>query len=409
MSAISDVSFRPSGIRPAAGASALSSSEREPPTPRIWVMNGYKAGDNSQVLGLANGLDWPYEIKRLVYRPTELETNLLAPLRLWGIKVGDSSPLEPPWPDLIISAGRRNEPPCRWTQARAAEAGHRVRLVHVGRPWAAIENFDLIVTTPQYRLPDVANVLQNRTPLHRVTPERLDAAAAEWSERLDHLPRPRIAVMIGGNAGPYVFDREAAALLGRAASALARRLGGSLMISTSARTPRHAIPDLDAAIDVPAHIFHWSPDATDNPYLGYLALADQIVVTCESMSMLAEACWTLKPVHMFDLHTGAENQWSLMGDLLGQPLVRSFGRRLRRYKFQPLVYRTAMRIGPTRLTRDVRIIQRRFIDEGRAVWLGQPFPENTPRAPLDDLERAVARVRALFDPPEAKRVLGAAD
>ena len=360
-------------------------------------MNGYKAGDNAQVQGLAEGLGWSYEIKRLVYRPTELATNLLAPLRLWGIKTAESDPLAPPWPDLILSAGRRNEPPCRWTQARAAEAGKRVRLVHVGRPWAAIENFDLIVTTPQYRLPKRANILQNRTPLHRVTAAKLAEAAVVLAPRLAHLPRPLIAVMIGGNAGPYVFDREAAALLGRSASALARQLGGSLLVTTSARTPKHAISDLEAAIDVPAEVFRWRQGAADNPYLGYLALADRVIVTCESMSMLGEACSTLKPVYMFDLHTGPENQWPLLEDLLGAPLQLTFRRRLRRYRFQPVVYRTAMWTGPVRLTRDVRIIQRQMIAEGRAVWLGQPFPEGPPPPPFDDLERAVSRVRALFD------------
>ena len=58
---------------------------------------------------------------------------------------------------------------------------------------------------------------------------------------LAHLPRPYTAVMVGGNAGPYVLDPEAATLLGRAASAFARARGGSLLVSTSARTPKQAI------------------------------------------------------------------------------------------------------------------------------------------------------------------------
>jgi uncharacterized protein len=364
--------------------------------PRTWVMMGHKAGDNSQILALAEGLGWPFEIRHLVYRPTELLTNLLAPLRLLGIVRRKSSPLAPPWPDLIISAGRRNEPPCRWIQARAAAAGQRVRLVHVGRPWALIENFDLVVTTPQYRLPRRPNVLHNTTPLQRVVDQRLREAAAHWAPRLSHLPRPYTAVMIGGNAGPYVLDREAATLLGRAASAFAGRRGGSLLVSTSARTPKHTIEPLAAAIDGPADIFRWSRDAAENPYLGYLALADSIIVTCESMSMLTEACATLKPVYMFDLHTGPENRWSLLESLIGK-VATSRWRRLRRLRVQPLVFRIAFKIGPARMTRDVRIIHRQLAAQGRAVWLGETFPAGPPPPPLDDVPRAVARVKALFE------------
>jgi mitochondrial fission protein ELM1 len=361
--------------------------------PKVWLMMGRKAGDNAQIMALAESLGWPFEIKHLVFRRTELITNLLAGPTLTGVVKDQSSPLLPPWPDLMISAGRRNEPACRWVRA---QAGGDVRLVHVGRPWAPLECFDLIVTTPQYRLPESPNVLQNVTPLQRVTEARLAEAAQRWAPRLAHLPQPYVAVMIGGNAGPYVLDTEAGALLGRAASAFAKRAGGSLLISTSARTPEPALGALEAAIDVPAEIFRWRRDAADNPYLGYLALAGSVIVTCESMSMLAEACATRKPVYMFDLDTGPDAKWPLMADLLGEVQQPSWQRRLRRLKFQPLVYRIAMVTGPRRLTRDVRIIQQQLIAAGRAVWLGQRFPDGAPPPPLDDVVRAVTAVKALF-------------
>jgi hypothetical protein len=197
-----------------------------------------------------------------------------------------------------------------------------------------------------------------------------------------------------------VLDAEAGALLGRAASAHARKTGASLLVSSSARTPAPAMAALEAAIDVPAEIYRWRRDAAENPYLGYLALAQSIIVTCESMSMLAEACATRKPVYMFDLDTGPETRWPLLASLLGEPQHRSWGRRVRRLKFQPLVYRTAMVTGPRRLTRDVRIIQRALIAQGRAVWLGERFPEGAPPPPLDDVGRAAQAVRALFARPE---------
>jgi hypothetical protein len=208
--------------------------------------------------------------------------------------------------------------------------------------------------------------------------------------------------MVGGNAGPYVLDAEAATLLGRAASAFAKRCGGSLLISTSARTPKHTLAPLKAALDCPAELFRWTPDAAENPYLGFLGLADSIIVTCESMSMLTEACATLKRVYMFDLHTGPENRWGSLESLIGK-VDTSRRRRLRRLRLQPLVFRVAFRIGPTRMTRDVRIIHRRLIEEGRAVWLGETFPDGPAPPPLDDVQRAVARVKALFEPAAISR------
>jgi hypothetical protein len=54
--------------------------------------------------------------------------------------------------------------------------------------------------------------------------------------------------------------------------------------------------------------------------------------------------------------------------------------------------------GPTRWTRDIRIIQRRLVDSGRAAWLGDGQPAGAP-PPLEDVPRAVARVRSLFESP----------
>jgi hypothetical protein len=122
------------------------------------------------------------------------------------------------------------------------------------------------------------------------------------------------------------------------------------------------------------------------------------------MSMLAETCATRKPVHMFDLHTGPECQWPALEPLLGEEVRHTSWRRWsRRFKPQPLIYRAAMAVGPNRMTRDVRIIQRALIEARRAMWLGEPFPPGPPPPPLEDVARAVAHVKALFTGPEARQ------
>jgi mitochondrial fission protein ELM1 len=362
--------------------------------PRTWLMMGHKAGDNSQILALAEALGWPFEIKRLVYRRTELLTNLLAGPTLEGLVREKSSPLEPPWPELVISAGRRNEPLVRWIQ-RQAGGRHRIKLVHVGRPWALHECFDLIVTTPQYRLPRKPHILHNELPLHRVSPQRLAEAAETWRGRLAHLPRPYVSVLLGGQAGPYNFDRENGALLGFWASRMAQELGGSVLATTSARTPPKAAGAFAEQLEAPHFLYRYRRDDPDNPYFALLGLADRVIVTCDSMSMLAEACATGKPVFMFDL---------LRGPGSNRPPVprearirgRSLLERLADWHPRPTIYRIGMRIGPRRLTRDVTLIHRRQVEAGRAVWLGQPWPEDASPPPVRDLERAAERVRALF-------------
>lgn len=357
----------------------LNQKTSEEAPPKVWALLNHRAGENTQVLALAEALGWPFEIKRFTYRKGV--PYLLLSASLAGIDIHASDPLNPPWPDLIVSASARNEPICRWIQKQAAQSGHRVRLVHIGRPFNPLNSFDLVITTPQYRLPNRSNVLQNSLTLHRVTRARLENAAEIWYPQLNNLPKPYFAVMIGGSSGPFCMDRRAVQRLAGILNQMVNEQGGSLLITTSARTPASLLDQLKPLVTVPAHWFDWSQSQGGNPYYGYLALADQIVVTGDSVSMLSEACATGKPVHIFNL---AEDSISIPWQEWTREHLRA------------KLYRWAMNWGPRRITRDLSLVHDRVIAEGRAVWLGDPFPSELPRPAPADQDRAVARVRALF-------------
>lgn len=326
------------------------------------------------MLALAEALGWPFESRRMAYRPTELLTNRLLGVTLLGRDARRSDKLEPPWPALVITAGRRNEPIARWIQRRAGGPS-ACRLVHVGRPWAPVEAFDLIVTTPQYALPRHPRILHTDAPMHRVSAAALAEAATRWRPRLAGLPCPRIAVLLGGHAGPWTFDAAKGRDLGQRVDALARESGGSLLVSTSVRTPSDVIGALAGELTTPHHLYRWRPDDPDNPYLGFLALADRIVVTSDSMSMLVEATATGKPVWIYDLADPPGQ---------GRPSLRR------------LIFQLGRLLGPRQLRRDVTAIHARQIVTGRALPLGQPWPADRTLPPLADAAIAAARVKALF-------------
>ena len=174
-------------------------------------------------------------------------------------------------------------------------------------------------------------------------------------------------------------------------------LGGSLLVTTSARTPAKAIDALEAEIRVPAFVYRWRKDTTDNPYFGFLAIADRLIVTCDSMSMLAEACSTREAGVHLRLGSRARQPPPSAAGRCRRFRGRSVAERLADYRLQPLIYRFGLVAAPKRLTRDVTIIHRRQVEARRAVWLGDAWPEEADLAsPLADLDRAAAAVRALF-------------
>ncbi len=355
---------------------------------RIWVLAGDKPGDNAQCLSLAAAVGWPTEVKQLRYRAAE---SGLGPKR-FPLDREASSALEPPWPDLVIGCGRRSVPVACDIRARAGAA---TRLVQLGRPRADLALFDLVVTTPQYRLPGRANVLHLALPLHRVDRDAESRARAAWEPRLASLPSPRIALLVGGSAKPWVFDVAAAHRLAAEASALARAEGGSLLVSTSRRTPEAAARALEEGLEAPAYVHRWTPDGGANPYLAYLTMADAFVVTADSASMLAEACGTGRRVWIADLPV--HRTWKSLAKNVFRNLALTLAEHPSVARL-PLVSRLAdlPAKGRIRYPRDLRRLHAALIEAGRARPLGQPFT-TMPPAVVDETEHAASRVRGLFE------------
>ena len=367
---------------------ARMAQDRRQPT--VWVLRCNRVGDHAQGLALARALGWPFIVKETCFHWYELFFALAACATLAGLNRRRCSPLVPPWPDLVIVGGRENETPAKWIRK---QSGGRSRIVVIGRYWTPPSELDFVVTTPQFRLPQNPNVLHNSFPLHPVTKATLAAAREVWAPRLAGARPPYLTLLVGGSSGPYVFSSESARRLGREASALARSLKATLLVSTSARTTRHAMKALEGAIDVPCMFYRWREGDADNPYLGFLALADTVIVTGDSMSMLAEACTTGRPVHIFEFGGGPA---AMRGPRSRDPKIRQWWRwsQLRDQGVLMLHYGYAIGLPAWRInrSRDIRLVQDRFIASGRAQWLGDDAQAPLKPTPTDGLDEAVARV-----------------
>ncbi len=351
--------------------------------PRTWVLHSPHSGDNTQLRALAAALGWPCESKCLSYRRQEGLLRVLSLPTLAGVDLAASSPIEAPWPDLVICSGRGAEAVAFWLK----QQNPHLRIVFVGTPWSGLSRFDLVITTPQYRLPQAPNVLHNLLPLHDVTPDRLSAETVRWQPRLGTLPRPFTALLVGGASGPYLFTPASARRLGREASAVARAAGGSLLVTTSSRTGDAAADALQSAIDVPCFFHRWQSDAPDNPFHAVLGLADRIIVTADSISMMSEAVSTGKPVLLFDIEEGP---YAMRTDA-GRPRIGWRGR-----SANASIFRLLINHAPPRFSRDLRVVHHQLVTSGRAQWLGDPPAKASPLPLEDALARAVARIRGLF-------------
>jgi mitochondrial fission protein ELM1 len=370
--------------------------------PRTWLLLGDKRGDNAQVEAIAQALGWPCERRLLQMRAPWAVAKPKVEASLHHIDLERSDPLAPPWPDLVLTIGRRPSMAALWL---GEQARGRTRLVLVGKPSGMAERFDLVITSAENQMPPLANLLPISLPLMRVDTSAIDAAAQAWAPRLAPLPRPLVGILIGGPTGPFVYDAGVVRrLLERAVAITAA--GGTLYLTTSRRTPPAVVSALAEGLPVGAQLFRWRPDATDNPYQGLLGLADGFVVTGDSISMMVEVVRLRRPLAIFALPTSASGSLDRLrrsfASLVFAPAARapagSWQRRLALGLYD---------LGVIGYTRDFEAFHALLFERGLAVPAGRPLAPPSGEVP-DDLGRVVARIRSLMAVPQAERSIASA-
>ena len=264
-----------------------------------WVITDGKVGMDVQARGLAQALELDVHMKHV--SPSGL-WKLAAP---WGpadpkahMGQADSALFAPPWPAVCIATGRASIP---YIRALRRKAAHKTYCIVLQDPKTGADTADLI-WVPEHDRRRGANVITTPTSPHGFSASVLAELRRSCPPEIAALPSPRIAVILGGKNGIYRFtdaddDRLQASLASLGAQ------GASFMITPSRRSHQRLIHAADLATAGQPRIL-W--DGTGpNPYPAFLAHADMLVVTADSVNMTGEACATGRPVYVFEPSGGS--------------------------------------------------------------------------------------------------------
>ena len=286
--------------------------------PFSLVLGNGHAGAEKQALALATSIGLPVAMARRLPSPTlsRLPTRVLNAFtaRGWDTVIGLPK-CTPPYAAVAISCGRASIPAS--IALRRSSSG-RTLTVHIQRPPCDSMQFDLVVCPTHdygsHTIPKPSNVLLTKGALHGVDRSALKQARVAWASTFQQLPKPRVALLVGGDVSRRWWQRQLAPtvtpevmrfLLHSIRTALGS--SGSLLVTTSRRTPEKVSEALRSEL---RRLFKtdsgglkgrmWSPDDEPNPYLGMMAWADYIITTPDSVSMISEACGASTPLYVWD-------------------------------------------------------------------------------------------------------------
>ena len=285
------------------------------PQPPVWVLDDPGTAAAGQATAIAGRLGLPF--RRLSAAPAQ-------PHRPGG-----------PGPGLVLSAGRR-----AGLRALLLRSRHGCRVVHCGSTrLSALLPYDLLVLPQDTGRPSDFGQTIDSSALGRVVPvlgapnvvsPLLLAQARElWTERLSHLPHPRLLLLFGS------ADRRFAWQVGRHLASLARERGGCVLVSVLPGGLQAADAVMAGLADC-LHLIYRTGEPGENPTLGFLAHADAVVTACVGPLTLSEACSASAPVFSAKAagETGAASR--LLAHLLAVGQVRTLEHDLSPWTRPPL-------------------------------------------------------------------------
>jgi uncharacterized protein len=259
---------------------------------RIYVLSAGRRGDLGQMTDVAVATGLPLEVRHLQFHGGATWRKCLWPAHFLTIPSPEVfAGIEPH--DVVLCA----EAHVCALVAKKRRSGNKFIAVCIGRPRGYFDDFDLIITSPQYELPPGQNVFQIPYPPHQL-PEYVSAALKNRPPASAH---PRHVCLIGGSSAPDMLDREALNRIIDELQVLTSRDGYEVDILFSPRTSLHAKQHIVKRADMNAMRVHDYADKDGEKYWCLLSQADSVSVTADSVSMIVESMLTGRPVHVHKL------------------------------------------------------------------------------------------------------------
>ncbi|SDY14714.1 hypothetical protein SAMN05421681_11217 [Lysobacter enzymogenes] len=304
-------------------------SAKNDATTATWLLTDGLAGNQRQASALALALG--RAARHWVLQP-QAPWRWLAPRRLPGADraFGEdfAQALRGERPQLTIGCGRQAALATRLMRSDVT------RAVQILDPRIAPSHWDLVIA-PEHdglRGPNVITLLGSLNPVD----DLWLAGARKTFPAFGQLPGPRTALLLGGSSAHARFDRAAFDALASRLAAQLDREGGSLLATTSRRTPADIRARLRERLAALPQVSWYEPGEGANPYPGLLGWADRIVCTADSVNMLSEAAATRAPLFVFGIDRVEGRPRRFIDSLLGLRRAHAFDPHLRAYPVTPL-------------------------------------------------------------------------
>ena len=251
----------------------------------------------SQVEGMAKALDTEYshKIVRLSF-PWNLIPPKFSPIS--EIVLKDKIYLtENETPDLIISCGRKSIVPSIILKKK----NPKIFTIHIQDPKVNHKNFDIIIA-PEHDNLSGKNIHISKGAIHYITEVEINQAKSYLADKIKS--KKIVSLILGGPNKYYNFDDDQLINIFNEIKSKFVSKDYKIIVIPSMRTPKKSIELAKKEMSSCGHVVS---SVDKQAYLSAYALADYVVVTCDSTSMISEAATSGKPIFVAHMRAKKNN------------------------------------------------------------------------------------------------------
>jgi len=199
--------------------------------------------------------------------------------------------------DLLISCGRKSVIPSILLKKK----NKNVFTIHIQDPKVNFNNFDIIIA-PEHDGINGKNIITSKGAIHYITKEEIEKSKNYLNDKIKG--QKIVALILGGPNKYYSFDNEEILKIFNQIKISFISRGYKVAVIPSMRTPKKTIQLAKEKLTNNAYIVS---EVDKKAYLSSFAIANSIIVTCDSTSMISEAAVSGKPIFVAHMKTKRNN------------------------------------------------------------------------------------------------------
>jgi len=196
--------------------------------------------------------------------------------------------------DIIISCGRKSVIPSIHLKNTSNK---KVFNIHIQDPKVNLSNFDFIVA-PEHDSINGENVISTKGAIHYLTENEINENKNYLNSFIKKDERKIWTLIMGGPTKYYDYSTKNMKHIFTLLDRLLKKYAFQLVVIPSMRTPKDIIQYAKEFFGENHTVII---DVDKKAYLSALAIAENIIVTCDSSSMISEAALTGKPIYVANI------------------------------------------------------------------------------------------------------------